>query len=70
MDVDEVKGPSDVNPSSTIIRNHGNLKKPLSVPPLDLAANDAGNEPKISAAMRKEIDQMLDAKMAEIKHGF
>ena len=70
MDVDEVKGPSDVNPSSTFNRNHGgNLKKPISIPPLDIA-NENTNEPKISAAMRKEIDQMLDTKMAEIKHGF
>lgn len=70
MDVDEVRGRGDVNPSTTFNRNQGNLKKPASVPPLALGADaDGAGAPRLPGALRKEIDKMLDQKMAEIKHG-
>lgn len=70
MDVDEVRGRGEVNPSAAFDRKGGNSKKQGGpVPPLQLADNKADPENvRLPLHLRKEIDKMLDQKMAEMKH--
>lgn len=72
MDVDEVRGRGQVNPSTTFDRKPGSLKKPVGpagLPPLQLDMDGAeGGKVHLPLQLRKEIDKMLDQKMVEMKH--
>lgn len=66
MEVDEVRGRGNVNPSTAFDRKPG-APKP-SLPPLQLADGADGENARLPLRLRKEIDKMLDQKVVEMKH--